>query len=64
MEKNFQNFIDYDANFLVFGRKINDKFITLKELDIPDILQSRCTGIDEENFREDISSTIIRMEET
>lgn len=64
MEKNFQNFVDYDANFLVFGRKINDKFITLKELDIPDILQSRCTGIDEENFREDISSTIIRMEET
>ena len=37
------------------------KFISLKNLKVPEIIVDRCTGIDEEMFRDDISSTEIRL---
>ena len=61
MMNHIQRFNDHNINFLVFGRKINKKFISLKNLKVPEIIADRCTGIDEEMFRDDISSTEIRL---
>ena len=47
--------------FLLRKRKINKKFISLNNLKVPEISADRCTGIDEEVFRDDISSTDIRL---
>ena len=61
MMSHIQRFNDHNINFLVFGRKINKKFISLNNLKVPEIIVDRCTGIDEEMFRDDISSTEIRL---
>ena len=61
MMNHIQRFNDLNIKFLVFGRKINKKFISLKNLKVPEIIVDRCTGIDEEMFRDDISSTEIRL---
>ena len=61
MMNHIQRFNDHNINFLVFGRKINKKFISLSNLKVPEIIVDRCTGIDEEMFRDDISSTEIRL---
>ena len=61
MMNHIQRFNDHNINFLVFGRKINKKFISLNNLKVPEIIAERCTGIDEEVFRDDISSTDIRL---
>ena len=61
MMNHIQRFNDHNINFLVFGRKINKKFISLNNLKVPEIIADRCTGIDEEMFRDDISSTEIRL---
>ena len=61
MMNHIQRFNDHNINFLVFGRKINKKFISLNNLKVPEIIEDRCTGIDEEMFRDDISSTEIRL---
>ncbi len=61
MMDHIQRFNDHNINFLVFGRKINKKFISLNNLKVPEIIVDRCTGIDEEMFRDDISSTEIRL---
>ena len=61
MMNHIQRFNDHNINFLVFGRKINKKFISLNNLKVPEIIANRCTGIYEEVFRDDISSTDIRL---
>ena len=61
MMEHIQRFNDHNINFLVFGRKVNNNFISLKNINVPDIIVDRCTGIDESLFRDDISSTEIRM---
>ena len=61
MIEHIQRFNDHNINFLVFGRKVNNNFISLKNINVPDIIVDRCTGIDESLFRDDISSTEIRM---
>jgi len=48
------------VGFLVFGRRIGERFSTLEDLDIPGALQALCTGVDEKDFRNDLSSTAIR----
>tara|TARA_B100000282_G_scaffold147775_1_gene106364 strand:- start:885 stop:1310 length:426 start_codon:yes stop_codon:yes gene_type:complete len=52
----------FNNNFLVFGRKIGKKFITLSEVNLPDHIANRFTGFAEDVFRDDISSTILRQE--
>jgi len=47
--------------FLVFGRLINDKFMELKDVDIPKTLLNRCDSVPENLFRNDLSSTRIRV---
>ena len=50
----------HNINFLVFGRKIKDIFISLDSVEIPEHIDNRFTGFGEEIFRDDISSSIIR----
>ena len=55
-------FNSHNINFLVFGRKVDSKFISLKNVSLPEHIEKRFTGFDEEIFRDDISSTILRLE--
>lgn len=61
MMDHIQRFNDHNINFLVFGRKVNQKFISLNKIKIPEIISARCTGFEETIFRDDISSTELRL---
>ena len=52
---------DRGCSFLVFGRLIDQGFRTLDELDLPESLQAICDGLEEEEFRVDLSSTGLRQ---
>jgi hypothetical protein len=62
MLDHIERFNDHNINFLVFGRKVNKKFISLRDIVIPEIIRDRCTGFEEASFRDDISSTKLRLE--
>jgi len=49
-----------DCRFLVFGRTAPKGFTTLRELALPRELCEICTEVSEEEFREDISSSMLR----
>ena len=61
MMEHIQRFNDHNINFLVFGRKVGKKFVSLSQIKIPDIIKDRCTGFGEDSFRDDISSTELRL---
>ena len=61
MKDHIQRFNDHNINFLVFGRKVGKRFISLKEITIPEVIKDRCTGFEEGTFRDDISSTELRL---
>lgn len=46
--------------FLVFGRASGAGFQTLADLDLPPALAALCDGVDEGEFRNDVSSTALR----
>ncbi|MGB2034780.1 MAG: hypothetical protein ACPHUJ_12895 [Pseudomonadales bacterium] len=46
--------------FLVFGRLMDDRFITLEDLKLSSTLKTLCEPLSEQRFREDISSSAIR----
>jgi hypothetical protein len=48
------------AGFLVFGRRLGDRFVVLEDLELPGALQALCTGVPESEFRDDVSSTALR----
>ena len=50
----------YNANFLVFGRQVEDTYKTLDQFLIPSNLIDRFVGISESEFRLDISSREIK----
>lgn len=52
------------CRFLVFGREIGGVFKTLSEIDLPEPLARLCDGVPENQFREDISSTELREDES
>lgn len=60
MELKLKNFLDSEINFLVFGRKIASKFKTLKDFSLPLEFKERFHEINENEFRDDISSSEIR----
>ncbi|XOV83232.1 MAG: hypothetical protein ACFHXK_20565 [bacterium] len=60
LDRAMQTFVEQDIHFIVFGRLLGDTFVTLEQLDIPDILKQRCTGVDQNTYRNDTSSTAIR----
>ena len=61
MINHIERFNDHNIHFLVFGRKVNKKFISLADIEVPEIIKQRCTGFDEASFRDDISSTELRL---
>ena len=61
MIDHINRFNDHNINFLVFGRKVNRKFVSLDGIKVPEIIRSRCTGFEEASFRDDISSTELRL---
>ncbi len=52
------------CRFLVFGRRLGDRFSGLDDIDLPNALRGLCTGISEAEFRHDLSSTQLRMPHT
>ena len=50
------------CSFLVFGRLINGTFRTLEALELPESLRRICEGLEEEEFRVDVSSTSLRQQ--
>ncbi len=54
-------FHDQNTHFLVFGREIDGRFKTLDDLELPDILTARASGVAEAHFRNDVSSTALRQ---
>ena len=50
------------CRFLVFGRLINGRFVTLDDLPLPAALYDLSDGFSEREFRMDVSSTAIRKE--
>jgi nicotinic acid mononucleotide adenylyltransferase len=46
---------------LVFGREINGQFHALSDLKLPIRVKQLCTGVDEDAFRYDISSSAVRQ---
>ena len=62
MMKKLDLFNSHNINFLVFGRKVDESFISLDDVQVPEHIRKRFTGFGEEKFRDDISSTLLRME--
>lgn len=50
-----------EVRFLVFGRLLADRFETLDDLALPEALRALCDGVSEAEFRQDLSSTALRL---
>ena len=61
MIEEFETFNEQNSRFLVFGRFFQNKFITLSDLNVPKNIVNRFEGFAEDIFRDDISSTSIRV---
>ena len=62
MQSRLHVFIENDIRFIVFGRQIGSHFMTLNDFLIPEAFKDRFIGISEAEFREDISSSEIKIE--
>jgi nicotinamide mononucleotide (NMN) deamidase PncC len=60
LDQAMATFTEQDTHFLVFGRLMENQFVTFDQLDIPAALSKRCTGVPETTYRNDTSSTAIR----
>lgn len=49
-----------ECQFLVFGRLVNDRFVSLSDLRLPAPLADYCVEVPEDDFREDVSSSELR----
>ncbi len=56
-----KTFVKQGVQFLVFGRQVEGKFQVLSDLRLPKALRECCIEVSEPEFREDISSTALRM---
>lgn len=50
-----------NVRFLVFGRSCSGRFLTLEDLTLPPRLVALCERVPESEFREDVSSTDLRV---
>jgi len=48
------------CRFLVFGRKVGERFETLADVALPPALAALCEGVPADAFRDDVSSTELR----
>ena len=55
-------FLSSGTEFLVFGRKVENKFKTINDLAMPDGLRQRCQQVDAAQFQCDVSSSTLRSE--
>jgi len=62
MQSRLQVLIENDMRFMVFGRRIESHFMTLNDFLLPEAFKDRFIGISETEFREDISSSEIKIE--
>jgi hypothetical protein len=51
---------DLGCRFLVFGRRLGERFVTLRDLKPPAVLARLCDEVPEAEFRIDVSSTALR----
>lgn len=51
---------DQGCRFLVFGRDLDEKFLSLEDVALPDALRDICESVPESSFRMKISSTELR----
>ena len=51
---------DRGCRFLVFGRARDDRFQSLKDIELPSELRSICDEVPEAEFRVDVSSSALR----
>lgn len=61
MNESIQKLHDRNVRFLVYGRNLGNRFITLKDIELPHLLKPLCEGISERDFRQDVSSTDLRL---
>ena len=54
-------FVEQNIRFLVFGRLIDGHFTSLEDLNIPDVLVGCCRSVPETSYRNDVSSTAVRL---
>jgi hypothetical protein len=59
-EKALQALANLETQFLVFGRLSGGAFITLEDLDLPPTLAQLCQGVPVSQYRNDITSSVIR----
>ena len=59
-EEAIREIADLRCRFLVFGREEEGRFKGLDDLNLPTDLRAICEGVEEEEFREDVSSTELR----
>lgn len=55
---------DLGCRFLVFGRVADGRFLALAELQLPETMRRICDEVPEELFREDVSSTQLRRQQS
>jgi hypothetical protein len=51
------------CHFLVFGRHLDGRFVTLDDISLPPLLRGICRAVPEADFRHDVSSTRLRRGE-
>ena len=61
MIEEFEIFNENNTRFLVFGRIFKENFITLSDIELPSNIADRFEGFGEDIFRDDISSTTLRV---
>jgi hypothetical protein len=59
-ERAMDELADQGCRFLAFGRRLENRFLTLDDLDLDPRLSQLCEGISSERFRRDLSSSQIR----
>lgn len=63
MEEAIEAIRQAKCRFLVFGRHMGGRFVTLPEMDIPPELRALCDAVPAEEFRDDVSSTQLRQQQ-
>lgn len=61
-DASLRKFHEREVGFLVYGRNVGDGFQGLESLKLPELLASRCQGVPEAEFRNDLSSSALRGE--
>lgn len=60
-QRAIEQIVDQGCRFLVFGRVEGERFVSLAELNLPDALRAACQEVPADVFRDDSSSTDLRL---